>query len=66
MATHVPSFIRAAAEDPKNATESNLVAVCEYYSDAVEPEALDLVSEELSRRGVDDFMGDIPHYETYI
>jgi len=49
----VPSAVRAAAEDPKSATDSALQSVVNFYSDELHPDAVQACAETLVSRGGD-------------
>lgn len=64
MSTHLPTAVRSAVSDPKCASESALMDTLNFYHDEIEPESLDLVAEELVRRGGDpEYLGMVSSFE---
>jgi hypothetical protein len=53
MSNRVPSYVAAAAADPKLASESALMSAVNFYSDDLHPDAVQAASEELVNRGGD-------------
>lgn len=67
MAQHTPSFVRAAVADPKAASDSALLAVLDYHNGEFDAEALDLVAEEVYRRGGDpEYLDRLSPYEAWL
>ena len=65
MSTFVPSSVRAAVQDPKNAPESELIRAVNFYDDELHPDDVQACAEVLISRGGDPdfYLGTVPAYD---